>query len=269
MNLVTRSQSGLRPPTYEGNQINARPDGTVIHWEGPGMGDYSHSQCAGKVRGIQRFHQVTRGWSDIAYNFIVCRHGYVFEGRGLYKGSGANGTSDANRRYYAVCAMMGEGDRITPELMAGLKDAVALCRTRAKATILGHRNIVATTCPGSLYAKLDELRTVPARVVEKVKKVSRSAVKKVTRAALVVDGDLGPKTIRQWQKVMGTVQDGVISKPSLLVRVVQRRVGVEDDGYLGPITWRAIQRRLGVRADGIPGPITIKALQRRLNTGKF
>lgn len=102
-----------------------------------------------------------------------------------------------------------------------------------------------------------------------VKKAAARAVQKITRRTLSVDGVLGPRTITQWQHVMGTVADGVISKPSLLVKAVQRRVGTKQDGYLGPITWRAIQRRLGVTADGIPGPITIRALQRRLNGGSF
>lgn len=96
-----------------------------------------------------------------------------------------------------------------------------------------------------------------------------------TGPQLVVDGDLGPKTITAWQRVMGTPQDGVISKPSTLVKRVQLAMGfpgTKADGYLGPITWRAIQSRLGLwgsNVDGIPGPITIRALQSKLNTGKF
>jgi peptidoglycan hydrolase-like protein with peptidoglycan-binding domain len=105
---------------------------------------------------------------------------------------------------------------------------------------------------------------VPPAVV-KITKPPKTTVTK----GLVVDGIAGPRTVARWQQVMGTVVDGVISRPSLLVRAVQRRVGTPQDGLLGPVTWRAIQRRLGVPADGIPGPITITALQRRLNTGKF
>lgn len=100
-------------------------------------------------------------------------------------------------------------------------------------------------------------------------KTVAKVLQKVTKAALAVDGRLGTATIRQWQKVMGTPVDGVISRPSSLVRKVQGRVGANQDGYLGPQTWRAIQRHLGVRPDGIPGPLTIKALQRRLNANQF
>ena len=135
------------------------------------------------------------------------------------------------------------------------------------------------SCPGPL--RIQQFGSVlvpwmagtraPASAVPSVPKapIVPKVIQKVTRAALAVDGVMGPATIRQWQKVMGTVEDGLISKPSLLVRRVQIRCGVPVDGYLGPQTWRGIQRRLGVTADGIPGPVTIKALQKRLNAGQF
>jgi hypothetical protein len=207
----------------------------------------------------------------VAYNYIVCPHGEIFECRGLNYGSAANGTTKANQDYYAVCALIGAGDQVTPSLIDGIKRAIALCRTRAGNAVLGHRDVIATACPGdALYGLLNEFRTVPARVVRVVSRAVRRTVQKVTKAPLVVDGVLGPQTIRQWQKVMGTYQDGVISKPSLLIRAVQLRLAARPvDGLLGPITWKAVQRRLGVAQDGIPGPVTIKALQRRLNTNQF
>ena len=79
MNLVTRAQWGARPPR---NRTPLNPTGATAHWEGPHMGVFPHTACPSKVRGIQAFHMDSRGWSDIAYNAIVCPHGYVFEGRG-------------------------------------------------------------------------------------------------------------------------------------------------------------------------------------------
>ena len=105
--------------------------------------------------------------------------------------------------------------------------------------------------------------------------------------ALVVDGALGPATIRRWQRVMGTQVDGVISRPSELVRAVQRHLnrkgarlvvdgkGIQSNngGDYGPTaTVRALQRYLGTTADGVlshPSSNAVKALQRRLNTGRF
>ena len=108
---------------------------------------------------------------------------------------------------------------------------------------------------------------------------------------LEVDGKVGPATVREWQRIMGTKQDGVISgqskasranhqainaikysvlkRGSDLIRAVQKKVGVKQDGLLGPQTIKAIQKRLGVTVDGYFGANTAKALQKRLNTGKF
>ncbi|MEX0874667.1 MAG: N-acetylmuramoyl-L-alanine amidase [Actinomycetota bacterium] len=42
---------------------------------------YSKSQSDDIVRGIYAYHVKSNGWDDIGYNFIVDRHGQIFEGR--------------------------------------------------------------------------------------------------------------------------------------------------------------------------------------------
>lgn len=123
-------------------------------------------------------------------------------------------------------------------------------------------DVIVPWMAGASNPPASAIPNLPSKVIPKV-------IQTVTRSILSVDGDLGPATIRQWQKVMGTVVDGVISRPSSLIRAVQKRCGATVDGYLGPNTWRAIQRRLGVSADGVPGPLTVKALQRKLNSIQF
>lgn len=91
------------------------------------------------------------------------------------------------------------------------------------------------------------------------------------KAKLVVDGYWGAATTRELQRYFSTYVDGVISRPSPMVRELQRLLGVTADGYLGPITYRAMQRRFGTYADGVisrPSPV-VKELQRRLNNGKL
>jgi hypothetical protein len=102
---------------------------------------------------------------------------------------------------------------------------------------------------------------------------------------LVIDGMLGPATIKAWQKIMKTPVDGVISVPySELVYAVQKHLvaatgrSLRLDGY-GIIqdnkqyeTVAALQRYLGTTVDyrlSVPVSECIRALQRRLNTGKF
>jgi murein L,D-transpeptidase YcbB/YkuD len=52
----------------------------------------------------------------------------------------------------------------------------------------------------------------------------------------------------------------------MMVRALQKWLGVSADGYIGPGTIKALQRRFGVTADGYLGKGTAKALQTYLNT---
>lgn len=107
--------------------------------------------------------------------------------------------------------------------------------------------------------------------------VRPGAVRPTTgRPLLRVDGELGPATIRAWQRVMGTQVDGVIDRRrSDLVVEVQRRLGLTGDavdGELGPDTICALQRRMGTMVDGVIDrrqSDVVTALQRRLRAGRF
>lgn len=80
---------------------------------------------------------------------------------------------------------------------------------------------------------------------------------------LVVDGDLGPRTITAMQRWLGVTPDGQWGP--ITTRALQARVGVRADGIRGPQTIRGLQRLVGAATDGILGPQTIRALQRYLN----
>lgn len=114
-------------------------------------------------------------------------------------------------------------------------------------------------------------------------------------ANLSVDGLWGQGTTKAIQKYLGTVQDGIVSKQSagdlaktnkggllssswktgsggsLMVKALQKKVGVKADGYFGPNTCKALQKHLGTVQDGIVSKPSamVKELQRRLNAGKF
>ena len=116
---------------------------------------------------------------------------------------------------------------------------------------------------------------------------ANDAASSAATSTLVVDGSIGPATVKRWQAVEGTTQDGKISGQngackkyytaisssvcawsggaSALVKAVQRRVGVTADGVLGPATAKALQKYLGVTADGYFGTNSAKALQTWLN----
>jgi hypothetical protein len=92
MRLVTRQQWGARPPRSIVPLPGSAIDTTVFHYSGADADEQAdHAKCAGRVRGIQRFHMDTRGWLDIAYSFLVCVHGYVFAARGYGVRTAATG----------------------------------------------------------------------------------------------------------------------------------------------------------------------------------
>ena len=155
--FVSREHWGATP---RGATVTTHPiggtEGVTLHWEGPHMGPFEHGLCAVKVRGIQRFHKEDRKWADIAYNLLVCPHGYVFEGRGVGVRSAANGSTQTNDDWYAVCYLGGELDGFTENGKAGFTYAVQLLRRAgAGPKVNGHRDHKATSCPGpSIYAWL-------------------------------------------------------------------------------------------------------------------
>lgn len=153
LTLVTRSQWGARKPTKRTTkELNSPSTG---HWTGQavtvvGKFEWEHDKCAQLVRGIQNFHMDTRGWSDIAYNFMECPHGYTFEGRGLDVINSANGTNIANQNSHAICALSGEGNPFKMGEKVGFKAAVKYIsdKTGAPNICVGHRDQKATACPG-------------------------------------------------------------------------------------------------------------------------
>lgn len=109
---------------------------------------------------MRRYHVKNNGWSDIAYNLAVDNAGRIWDLRGLGHLSAANGDEDVNMKYLAIVALIGEGQKPTPEMLIGIRKAVRMCRIRYPRRckeIVGHRDIrpEPTTCPGRrLYAEI-------------------------------------------------------------------------------------------------------------------
>lgn len=82
-------------------------------------------------------------------SFMACPHGYVIEGRGLYRTQAAQ--PGGNSSHYSCTLATGPTDPITPEQI----NAVRVLRqwlmepdTSIAGTVLGHRDFIATSCPG-------------------------------------------------------------------------------------------------------------------------
>lgn len=157
--LVTRKAWGARPP--RGTTL-LRPEAIrflVVHYSASNADEQAdHRNCAGRVRGIQRFHMddPDRLWNDVAYNWLVCKHGFVYRGRGLRARSAATG--DANDFTVAVCFLgddtAGRAD-VTPEAQQAIRSVLGFVKANAPNLegVRGHRDFMQTSCPGDeLYA---------------------------------------------------------------------------------------------------------------------
>lgn len=152
--------------------------------------------------------------------------------------------------------------------------------------VIGHKDIVSTACPGRYYPHLSDIQ---AQATALFKNGTKPAVKSVpTKQNLTVDGELGSLTVRKMQAWLGTPIDGIVSNQrtwlleyipaiwgntwqcsrwgnSVMVKALQRKLGITADGLWGYDTSRAFQRFLGVCQDGYFGENSTKALQKYLN----
>jgi hypothetical protein len=149
LDIIPRADWGARrrrsaPETVPASHRSA----VMVHYStGEELG---REDCAEWVQQIQSHHMDANGWSDIGYNFLVCRHGDVFEGRG-WDAIGAH-CSGYNAPAIGVC-FLGDDDEgqdapdVARAAIVRLVDEAERRATHALAQ-LGHRDKFATKCPG-------------------------------------------------------------------------------------------------------------------------
>lgn len=255
--FVTRAQAGLVSPRSVSNDIRPGGGGVAIHHGGANYRVTDHSACLRVWKGYQQWHMrpgglgVPQGGNDIAYNFGVCPHGYVFAGRGLGVRSGANGDYNSNTTHYAICWM---NDRDVPnvEVMNAIEWLILNTRAHgAGMQVKPHRFFYQTSCPADGMAraivKYDGKKidgglppkprppTPPTKVpafplasgqffgdngIRSGHGLSIWQGKMHSRGwEIAVDGDWGPQTKK-------------------VVLAFQGEKGLSKDGELGAITWR-------------------------------
>ena len=158
-------------------------------------------------------------------------------------------------------------------------------------TITWHSMYSATACPGNyLRSKMDYI------VDEVNKKLGEESSKpakpeKPKKHIIDTDGKWGTDTTKKAQEVFGTTVDGIVtdqyacyksSNPGLisfewlnnpsnygseLIRAIQKKVGANVDGHIGPETIKKMQKWLGTIQDGcVSNPSDmVRAFQRWLN----
>lgn len=170
MKLITRKQLGWPASAAP---LQTGQVGVKIHYEGTPVPKVAHSKCAGRWTAIRNSHLAnpTENYSDVAYNYAVCQHGYVLEGRGVGRRTGANGNQELNRRHYAVLVMIGSSGDTQPSAAAvtAVREVIAYLRDHGAGNeIKGHRDGYATSCPGdALYALVKSGALNPSKTAPK------------------------------------------------------------------------------------------------------
>lgn len=199
------------------------------------------------VQSIQRFHQLSRGWNDIAYNFLVDRFGNTYEGRGW--GVAGGHTPGFNTASVGV-AFLGDGDEVLTHATPALHAIRALgdeadTRYGRRLARHAHRDFSATHCAGN-YLSDWAVSGMPL-----VGQSSGSASPVVPPT--IRSGATGP--LVRWAQAR-LVDHG---EPAHLLQ------GEIDSNRFGPATHKAVQAfqlRNGLQVDGIIGPRTWPVLDR-------
>jgi len=263
MAFVSRAEWGALPP--KSRVTIGRSEGMFTHYT---AGPRATNRAAGlsQVRGIQRFHQGSRGWADIGYSFLVDDEGTIYEGRGW--GVAGGHTNGWNSKSHAVCAILADGDRPTPQMLAALR----WChdehdRRYGRGFHRSHREVNSTSCPGDILhgwmqAGMPVDGTPPPAPPAPT---DPAAFRRLVAGVLARDLSAAP-TMRQGDRGehVATLQKAL--------NVFDK--GLVTDGIYGPSTARAVaslQRFFSLQEDSIAGPRTIGVLVmalRRVAEGK-
>ncbi len=181
--IISRSawdpNNECRPRSSPSYATNARF--AVIHHTA-GSNNYTQAQAASQMRGICLYHRNANGWSDIGYNLVADRFGRVYEGRagGVERAVIGAHAANYNTGSFGV-AVMGCFDHSCSSSLGspGLPSAALRAVDEVVAwkfsihgidphgrisyrngrgstvtldTIVGHRDVGTTSCPGSYFA---------------------------------------------------------------------------------------------------------------------
>lgn len=173
--------------------LRPKTDMIVIHHVGIPDGDTS-------AAAIHRAH-LANGWAGIGYHYVIRKDGTIERGRPL----ATVGAHAEGQNYHTVgINVTGNFDKEipTPAQIHSLEGLVAwLCKTYSitpgPATIVGHRDVNSTDCPGrNLYSLLPQIRKDVAQQMagmdtsyeDKLKKTNFLKMSRKEREAIIMQG---------------------------------------------------------------------------------
>jgi hypothetical protein len=269
LKIVTRSQLGW-PASAAPTQTST--NGVKVHYEGTEVSAKlltDHTACIAEWKAIRKSHlaNTQENYSDIAYNYGACPHGYLLEGRGIGKRTGANGNQTLNIAHYAIVGLVGSSGLTEPTdaMLGAIRDGIELLRKNGAGNeIKGHKDGYATACPGpKLYAWVQKGAPRPAGTAT-APATPTPAKPKVSLAHVIYAAKHDP----------AAAQGHTTHKAEVLI--VEKALKAEGllasqyvDGSFGTKTLEAYARwqrspagggYVGAAADGIPGAASLRRL---------
>lgn len=171
MRIYSRSEWGAAPP-QSAMSVQSAPTEAFIHYsDDVGVGSIdTFAEQAQKARNIQDFHLHGRGWSDIAYHYLVfqpygkLRRARVFAARGDRFVPAAQ--AGHNTGTLAICVVAGPGTQLKRNTRYQIEQL--LRRYPSVETVGGHRDVVSTDCPGDvIYSWIPRIARASGKKVYK------------------------------------------------------------------------------------------------------
>jgi hypothetical protein len=150
--VICRRAWGARPPNAGLRRHTIRR--LTVHHSGIALTD--NRQAPARFRSHQASHQA-RGWPDIAYHYLIDRHGNIYKGR--YHWAKGDTATDYDPRGHLLVMCEGNFGEQRPSRaqVRALVDVLAwACREFdvRPSRIRGHRYYAHTACPGSRLQSL-------------------------------------------------------------------------------------------------------------------
>lgn len=251
MAFVSRAEWGARPP--KSRKTIARSEGMFTHYTA-GPRAANRAQGIAQVRGIQQFHQNSRGWADIGYSFLVDDEGTIYEGRGW--GVAGGHTNGWNSKSHAVCAILNDGQEPTPAMLAGLR----WChdehdRRYGNGFHRSHRDVNSTSCPGDILHRWMQAGMPTTGAPAPPPPLPGPANAEFRRYAAAINA-------RDLRKHGGVLRRGMTGPGVLALQRTLNLVsgaGLSEDQSFGPSTEAAVRRFqqfFRLHSDGVVGPQT-------------
>ncbi|MEZ4358924.1 MAG: N-acetylmuramoyl-L-alanine amidase [Kofleriaceae bacterium] len=230
----SRSAWGARPPKCVSNHT---PNRFTIHHTVTPTNDTVSPQA--RLRNIQAYHQDTRGWCDIGYNFLISRDGRVWEGRGASRvGSHVASQNTGNvgvaflGTYTTTSASSTQITNVAG-LIRSLSTRYGL--TPSSTTVKGHRDRGSTSCPGDrLYGQIRTIvSSAQTAVIEEPPAMATTTVKGTVYVGMDPSTRIAGATVTLGDRTVTTGDDGSFAFPDIAEETFT--LSASASGYL-PVT---------------------------------